>query len=122
MSVGKMTDQTSSARHSFAVANKICPPAPFRLQRAGNRFHNRRFACTSHSQVAHADHENAKRALAKNSFAIKIKPHLDEPIVSERKRVEDSPQNRGAYAMTALEHNVDSKLFQIFKPPAHGKW
>jgi len=24
--------------------------------------------------------------------------------------------------MTALEHNVDSKLFQIFKPPAHGKW
>jgi hypothetical protein len=59
--------------------------------------------------------------LAKNSFAIKIKPQLYEPIVSERERVEDSPQNRGANAMTTLEHNIDSKLFQVFKPPAHGK-
>src|SRR4030095_8542884 len=100
-----------------ATKNRHSPPAC--LERAGDLFHNRCFARASNSQVAHADHENAKRALAKNSFAIKIKPQLYEPIVSERERVEDSPQNRGANAMTAFEHNVDSKLFQVFKPPAH---
>src|SRR4030095_790450 len=103
-----------------ATKNRHSPPAC--LERAGDLFHNRCFARASNSQVAHADHENAKRALAKNSFAIKIKPQLYETIGSERERVEDSPQNRSTNAMTAFEHNVDSKLFQVFKPPAHGKW
>ena len=46
---------------------------------------------------------------------------LHESIVDEGERVEDSAQNRGANAMTTFEYNVDSKLLQVFKPPAHGK-
>src|SRR6266511_1153509 len=119
ISVVEPTYQASSARHAFVTATQNCHPPPACLQRASDLLDNRCLARASNSQVAHADHENAKRAFAKNSFAIKIKPELYELIVSERECVEDSPQNRGSNAMTTLEHNVDSKLFQVFKPSAH---
>ena len=76
-------EPASFAGHAFVTATQNCDPTPTCLQGTSKFFHNRCFAGATHSQVADADDETSKRALAKDSFPVEIKAQLHEPVVSE---------------------------------------
>src|SRR5262249_15728310 len=89
------------------------------MQSAGKLLNNRGLTRSADGKIANANHETAQCTFAENSFAIKIKPELHEPVVNERERVKNPAQDRSANAVTSFENDVDPKLFQAFKPAAH---
>ena len=55
----------------------------------------------------------------RNSFPVQIKAELNEPLIKQRKAVEDPAQNCGPSSVTPLQDNVDRELFEIFNPALH---
>ena len=102
-------------RHTFVTASQDGDAPAAGLQSAGKLFHDRRFACASDSEIADADDEAAKCALAKKALAVEKQTQLHDALVDKGKAVEQAAQKSRAHAMTPLENDVDGKLLEIFE-------
>src|SRR5215210_1977957 len=89
------------------------------LQSARKLFHHRGLPGTADGGIADRDDPARRMMFAQKPMPVEPEPRLHAADEKPAQAVENPAQREGAFAVAALENDVDRELFEGFEPAAH---
>ena len=88
---------------------------------AGQQFHHRGFSGSSHSDVAHADHQHSQPGLPGDAGMKQIQPCQNHQPEQPGGTAQDHAHHGGAESLGTAEDDFRPPLFKFFRSGFHGK-